>query len=371
MSSRFDVAIAGLGAVGSAAACFCTAHGLSVVGFDRFAPPHSKGSSHGGSRIIRRAYFEGSMYVPLLNRGYELWSHVEDVSGRKLVSLIGGLNIGPSDGEVARGSMETASMYGIPHEVLNPQEVRERFPAFHLADDEMAVWEPEAGWVHPENAIETHLALAAGRGASLHMDEPVLEWIADGSGVRVTTDRGTYSVGKLILSAGGWISTLAGTPLSLTVSRQVNVWYAADSEELMPDRCPVYLWEYEPGQVLYGFPDLGEGVKAGLHTPGTPAASPDEIERVVRKEDVSALTQKLRRLLPGCGAVLRTATCVYTNTPDSHYLIDRHPEYEQVIIASACSGHGFKASNAVGEVVSDLAAGQDARVDVSAFRLRF
>lgn len=372
MNKTFDVGIIGLGAVGSAALYHATQAGLSVVGFDRFAPPHTHGSSHGGSRIIRRAYFEGSMYVPLLSRAYELWGELERASGRKLMHLIGCLTIGDAGGPTLRGAQKTAEEHAIPFERLEPSDVHDRFPAIHLRKGEAALFEPEAGWLDPEACIETHLALAGRAGAEIRFDEPARSWGMVGEDVRVETAAGTFDLGRLVLCAGGWMARLLDDiHVPLRVERQVNGWFrpSITDDRFRPERCPVYLWEYDRNRVLYGFPDSGDGVKTGLHHAGQVTDHPKDLDRTVHDEDVEALRRQTGRLLPGaCGAVARTATCFYTNTPDNHYLIDRHPGLEHVVFASACSGHGFKASNAVGESLIRVAVGERAAVDLSAFR---
>ncbi len=374
MTSSFDAVVVGLGAVGSAAAYHLARGGRRVLGLDRFAPPHTMGSSHGGSRIIRKAYFEGARYLPLIERAYALWRELEAASGETLVRFVGGLNVGPPEGEVVAGARQIAGAFGLVHDVLTGDEVQARFPAFRVPEGQVAVWEREAGLLHPEACVRAHLAQARRHGAALHLDEPATAWQPDGGGVRVTTARATYRAERLVLCAGGWIKALlADLDLPLVVERQVNGWFRpkAHAAQLGPARCPIYLWEYAPDALLYGFPDLGEGVKAGLHHHGQRVDHPDALARAVTAADEAALRAVLRRLLPDAdGPLARAAVCFYTNTPDEHYLIDRHPAHPQTAFASACSGHGFKASNAVGEALADLACDAAPQVDVEAFRLR-
>ena len=374
MKATYDIAIVGLGAVGSAALYHAARAGLSAVGFDRHSPPHTEGSSHGGSRIIRRAYFEGAMYVPLLSRAYALWRELEDASGRELAHMNGCLTIGPDGGAALVGARDSADAHDIPYEHLLPEDVRRRFPAFHLRPGEAALYEPDAGWLDPEACIATHLDLAARASADLRLEEPVRTWGMAGSDVRLETDAGTFDVARLVLSAGGWLGRLLSEiHVPLRVERQVNAWFRPDGadERFRPDRCPVYIWEYEPDRVLYGFPDLGgEGVKTGLHYSGQFVDDPEDLDRIVHENDVRALQGWTEKLLPGaCRSVARTATCFYTDTPDRHYLIDWHPGLDNVVFASACSGHGFKASSAVGESLVRMAMGEEPAVDLSPFRL--
>lgn len=372
MKANFDIGVVGLGAVGSAAAYHASQSGFSVVGFDQFAPPHTLGSAHGGSRIFRRAYFEGSMYLPLLSRAYELWRRLEDASGRTLLHLNGCLTIGPADGATLRGAQAGVEAYDIPFERLSPKDVHNRFPAFHLREAEAALWEPEAGWLDPEECIRAHLDLAARSGAALRTDEKVLKWGVLGDGVRIETAAGTFDVDRLILCAGGWIAPLLREiHVPLQIERQINAWFhaTANDRRFRPEHCPVYIWEYEPERVLYGFPEIDGGVKTGLHHTDDFVDHPDDLDRAVHEADISALQRWTKMLLPQTGDASRAATCFYTNTPDRHFLIDRHPGLARVVFASACSGHGFKASNAVGECLVLLALDDEPAVDLSAFRL--
>lgn len=373
MDTSYDAIVVGLGAVGSAAVYHLARRGKRVLGLDRFAPPHAHGSSHGGSRIIRKAYFEGVRYLPLLEQAYPLWRDLEAASGRALLHVIGGLNVGPPEGSVVMGARAAAEAQGLPHEVLMADVVQKRFPAFHLPEGHVAVWEPSAGYLHPEHCIEAHLTQARRHGAVLHVEEPVRRWQPDGEGVAVVSDQATYRATRLVLCAGGWLGDLLpGLAMPLTIERQVNGWFRprAHPAHFDPARCPVYIWDLGGDDVLYGFPDTGRGVKVGLHHNGTLIDHPDELHRTPTDADEAALHTVLRRLLPGAdGPLVHAAVCFYTNTPDRHYRIDRHPEYPQVLFASACSGHGFKASNVVGEALADLVTGASPRVDLQAFRL--
>lgn len=372
MTPCYDVAIVGLGAVGSAAAYHAAGAGFHVVGFDRFASPHTRGSTHGGSRIIRRAYFEGGVYLPLLERAYACWRKLEHDGAGKVLRLCGALTIAADGSPVLEGAVASARAAGVPHRLLTPSDVAVQFPCFRLRPDELAMFEPEAGWIDPEAAVCTHLAAARGNGAALRMNEAVYRWRAEGDGVVVETSEGEVSAAALILCAGGWLpSLLPALDLPLRLERQVNVWYhpARRRPDFRPDRCPVYIWEYAPSHILYGFPNLGAGVKAGLHHTGAPAQHPDELDRDVHTEDIHQLTGQMRRLLPdACGDVARAATCFYTNTPDERFVIDAYSQHPPVVYASACSGHGFKVSSAVGENLALLATGAEPSVDLSPYR---
>lgn len=370
---QLEAIVVGLGAVGSAAIYHLARRGQRVLGLDRFAPPHTQGSSHGGSRIIRKAYFEGEMYLPLLDRGYDLWRALEAETGQSLMQITGGLNIGLPEQMVVAGARHAAETYGLTHEVLTPEEVRTRFPAFHVPEGHRAVWEAEAGLLYPETCIIAHLDAARHHGADVHLGEPVLKWKPDGEGVAVTTVSATYHAARLLLCAGGWIrDLLPDLDLPLRIERQVNGWFRpkANADYFTPARCPIYLWEFEPDALIYGFPDLGHGVKAGLHHQSEKVDHPDALDRVVHPADEAALRRRVRDLLPDAdGKLVRAATCFYTNTPDEDYLIDTHPAHPQVLFASACSGHGFKASNAIGEALAERASGTSPTLDLARFGL--
>ena len=373
MAVEFDILIAGLGAMGSATAFHLAKRGRRVLGLDRFSPPHTNGSSHGRTRIIREAYFEHPLYVPLVQRAYELWAGLEKESGRKLWRQTGGLMIGRADGLLVSGARRSAEEHRLAHELLSAAQIRQRFPALRPSDEMMAVWEPRAGILFPEACIETHLELARRHGADLRFDDPVMRWEADGAGVRVFTTHGEYHAARLLLTAGSWISSLVPElKLPFTVERQVQFWFEVKpgATSFAPERCPIHLWEYEPRRFFYGFPDLGDGVKIALHHEGA-SAQPDTLRREVGPEEVAAMRALTRRFVPEADGPLRAATvCMYTNTPDEHFWIDAHPQFPQVVIASPCSGHGFKFSSVMGEILSDLLMRGESRFDLSLFRQR-
>ncbi len=357
MQGRSDVIVAGLGAMGSACAYQLAKGGARVLGFDRFAPPHALGSSHGETRIIREAYYEHPDYVPLVQRAFELWRELELAAGQSLLRETGGVMIGAPDGELVAGARASAQRHGLRHEQLSAAELRRRIPALQPTDDMVAIWEPRAGILAPEVCVAAQLAQAVQYGALLRSDEPVLRWSADGAGVRVETKRGAHLAEQLVICAGPWArALLPDWPLPLRVERQVLHWFdpRANAARFAPELCPIYLWEPGPGAFFYGFPDLGRGIKVALHHAGT-AADPEAVDRVVRDAEVEDMRGLLRRFLPDADGRHRTSTvCLYTNTPDGHFLIGRHPEHAQVWLVSACSGHGFKFASVIGEAVAEL-----------------
>ena len=372
MPATYDVAIIGLGAMGSAAAYHLARRGRRVIGFDRFTPPHTFGSSHGESRVIREAYYEDPAYVPIVQRAYELWAALEQEAGESLFRQTGGLWMGPEEGAVVAGARASAERHGLAHELLDAAALRRRYPAFAPSAETVAVWEPRAGFLVPERCLAAHLSLAQRHGATLRFDEPLTVWLPDSDGFLVRTAQGDYRAHRLLLTAGAWTAPLlSGLRLPLRVTRQLVFWFdpAANAANFEPDRFPVFLWEQQPDDVIYGIPNLGAGVKIGLHTP-VDSVDPDRIDRTVSDREMEAVRQTLRRCLPDANGVFRSAqVCMYTSTPDAHFLIDFHPEHSGLLIASPCSGHGFKFSSAFGEILADLLLDGRSAFDLSLFRL--
>ena len=370
--TAYDVGIVGLGAMGSMTALELARRGQRVLGFDRFRPPHELGSSHGKSRIIREAYFEHPQYVPFVQRAYQQWARLERESGRTLLIPTGGLMIGPPEGVLVPGARRSAEEHRLEYEVLSAGEVRRRFPAFTPADHEVGLLEPRAGVLLPESCIESALALAGEAGATLCFDEPVIGWNGAKS-ITVTTARGSYEVGRLIVAAGAWMAGgLAQTPLPLTVARQTLFWFdpVGRRSVVEPGAMPIFLWEWaEGGRCFYGFPDLGDGVKVAIHHEGEPT-TPDSVRRETNAEEAERLRAIMASRTPALNGTLRNAVvCLYTNTPDGDFLIDRSPNDRRVILASPCSGHGFKFAPAIAEVLADLALDREPALDVSRFTL--
>ena len=371
--STYDVIIAGLGAMGSATAFHLARRGVRVLGLDRYAPPHTLGSSHGESRIIREAYFEHPVYVPLVQRAFELWRELEQMSGTALILQTGGLMIGRPDSDLVAGARRSAEMHGLAHELLSTSDVRARFPALNPEREMVAVWEPRAGMLFPEACISATLGLAREHGAALQFDEPVQNWVADGDGIRVSTTRAEYRAQQLIVTAGAWVGALLPTlRLPFQIERQVLHWFgvARDAEFFTAKRCPIHLWQFDGRRFFYGFPDLGSGVKAAFHHDGD-VTTIEEVRRDVAPEEMEEIRNAVRRFVPGADGPLRASVvCVYTNTPDEHFWIDRHPHCDQVLIASPCSGHGFKFAPVIGEILADMVQDKVPRFDLQLFRQR-
>jgi sarcosine oxidase len=364
----YDVAVVGLGAMGSHTALELATRGRRVLGIDRHRPPHTLGSTHGRTRIIREAYFEEPLYVPIVQRAYDLWRRLEERSGARLLTVTGGLMLGASDSEVVVGARASAVEHDLPYEELSARQVRERFPAYAVPDEHEAILEPRAGFLEPEAAVEATLALAAAAGAELRFDEPVRE--LEGNALR--TARGTYVADRVVVAAGPWLPELVpGLAALFTAARQPLLWLDPQEPALFtPERFPVFVWEWKPGWAFYGFPDVGDGFKVAVHHHGE-ATTPDAVDRRLRPDDEEAIRELVRRFFPaGDGELREFAVCLYTNTPDEHFVIDRLPDDERVLVASPCSGHGFKFAPAVGEILADLATGESPRFDLAPFALR-
>ena len=372
MLHTWDTMVVGLGAMGSATLHQLAKRGRRVLGIEQFTPGHARGSSHGKSRIIREAYFEDPRYVPLVQRAYECWHALEAESGVTVLRQTGGLMLGRAESEVVSGARRSAELHGLPHEVIDADEVRRRYPAFRPAEHEIGVVEPRAGMLAPELAITTFTELAQRNGATIQTDEALLSWRPNGDGVQVTTTKGTYLTATLILTVGAWAGKVFGElALPLTVQRNVLHWFTPlrNAEHFAPERFPIFIHDHGDGPAWYGFPDTGDGVKLALHHHGD-VADPDALRQTVRDDEVELVRTIVRRFMPDADGPLRASQpCMYTNVPDDHFIIDRHPEHASVIVASPCSGHGFKFSSAIGEVLADMATGDRVAFDTSLFSL--
>jgi sarcosine oxidase len=376
-----DVIVVGLGAMGSAACRQLASRGASVIGIDQYAPPHVRGSTHGETRITRLAIGEGREYVPLARRSHELWRELEQASGTELLTRTGIVILSPPTGTFLSETREAAREYGIAHRELSNAELRAGFPMFAVGGDMVGYYESDAGYVRPERSVAAHLALARVEGATLRLGEHVERWTASAPGVTVTTNVATYAAGQLLLCAGAWIGELFPEGRDLfAVYRQLLFWFPIREGYAQLRDMPVFVWDIGGDQQgfvhldgFYGFPALDGpdgGVKLaselyertvapdGRQHPATPA----EIEHMYRG--------CVAPFFPWLGAEpLRTVSCLYTSTFGSRFVIDRHPEHETVLIVSACSGHGFKHSPAIGEAVAQWLTGQQPGIDLSAFSL--
>jgi sarcosine oxidase len=369
----YDAIVAGLGGMGSATAYRLAGRGKRVLGLERFSPAHDRGSSHGRSRIIRQAYFEHPAYVPLLLRAYELWEQLERETGRELMTLTGGLMIGRREGELVSGSVSSAEEHGLPYELLGAGEIEDRFPPFSPDPDTVALYEEKAGFVRPEESVRAHLDRAGSLGADLRFEEPLLSWEPSGEGVRVETPEGSYEAERLVIAPGAWApQLLADLGLPLEVERQVMYWFepAGGIEPFLPDCFPIFIWEPDDGSMFYGFPaqDDDRGVKTAFFRAGGVPTTPETIDREVYEEEIDLIRTYLAEHVPDlAGRCLEAEVCMYTNTPDLHFVISLHPGHPQVVLACGFSGHGYKFCSVVGEILADLATSGSTRYPIELF----
>ena len=357
--NAYDVIVVGLGAMGSATAHQLAKRGARVLGIEAFTPAHELGSSGGLTRIIRLAYFEHPSYVPLLKAAWQLWPEIEQESGAHLLEVTGGNYIGRAGSDVLEGSMLSARTHRLAHELLDADESRRRFPAIQIDDDMQTLHEPLAGALFAQRCIAAHLELARRHGAELQFEERVTGWQHEGTGVTVTTDRGTYTAGRLVVSVGAWLPKLMPElHLPLVIERNVAFWFepVAQPEIFAPDRLPVWIMEVDAEHAFYGFPTLPEqGLKVARHHGGRPV-DPDTLDRQASAADEQVVRDFTSRYMPlANGRRLDARVCMYANTPDENFVVGLHPGDPRVIIASPCSGHGFKFSVVIGVICADLA----------------
>lgn len=371
--TNFDVGIIGLGAMGSASAHALARRGARVVGFDQFCPPHSAGSSHGHTRIIREAYYEHPLYVPLVQRCYDLWRKLERETGDTLLAQTGGVMVGPESGALVKGALASVTAHNIPHDLLDAAAVAERFPAYRPHADWVAVFEHRAGMLFPERCVRALLSGAQTCGADIHLEESVRRWGQNGNRITVETMAGEYDVDRLVIAAGPWLPNLLASyaiALPLEIERQLSHWFepSIPGDRYSAARCPIGLWEPRENEFFATLPDEGHGVKCGMHHAGAPT-SPDSVDRGVSDEENEAARRLLDDVMPGAGGKLRESrVCLYTNTPDHHFIID-WLEGARVLIVSPCSGHGFKFASGIGEIVAQLVQEGRSWLDLEPFKL--
>jgi sarcosine oxidase len=360
---RFDVIVIGVGSMGSAACAFLAERGCTVLGLEQFEIVHEKGSHTGQSRIIRKAYFEHPDYVPLLERSYQNWSQLESNTKEKVYHKTGIVYFGSPDSETISGIKSAAFLYDIPLERLSPEDCKERYPAFRSPPNFEIFFEPEAGFITPEDSIRLYSELAVARGAVIKTNEAVKDWKKDSAGIRVTTDKGEYYADKLVITAGSWTSKLLPEFQStLTVRKQLLAWVKPPTEtQFSAEKFPCWFVEDPHFGIFYGFPLSQEyglegprGLKIALHSPGT-ITDPDAVK--IPATTPEEVFYALDNYLPGAGkTVLDVKQCLYTYSPDANFIIDHLPGSDKrVVLACGFSGHGFKFVPVVGEILADLA----------------
>jgi sarcosine oxidase len=371
MSSHFDVIVLGVGGMGSAALFELARRGRRVLGLDQFHPPHNRGSSHGHTRIIRRAYYEDPSYVPLVCRAYEKWYDLEQRTGRRLLTECDCLTIGPAGGELVTGVRRSADEHRLAVESLTAAGIVQRFPVFQPGEDAVGLLEHGAGILAVEDCVDAHCEAAVALGAEIRTEEPATRWRVVGDAVEVITDRGTYHAARLVVTAGAWATRLladVGVPLS--VMRQVQLWFApADPARFRRDRFPVFLLDTPEG-AFYGLPATDpRGLKACRHYGAPELPGPETVDWSVHEADEVPVRTFLNRYLPAAAGPRTDAqVCLYTLTPNRHFVIDVHPYHPQVVLACGFSGHGFKFAPVVGEALADLAETGATSLPITMFR---
>jgi len=382
--NRFDVIVLGLGAAGSATLYQLARRGAKVLGIDRFSPPHVHGSTHGDTRVTRLAIGEGAHYTPLAQRSHQIWRELEAATGTELLTECGGLIMSSGSEEKSfhgaaffPTTVEAARRRNIPHELLDAEQIRRRFPQFAIDDTTRGYFEPSAGFVRPEACIRAELAQAKDNGAGIRLDEPVQKIEQLGNTVRVTTAQGRYTADRLVVAAGPWLTQLLPElARHFKVYRQVLYWFDVEAHfaDFMPDKFAIFIWELPgDGRGIYGFPAI-DGPRGGFKISTEhylETTTPETVARAVTPDEITTMLRELvAPHIKGVGAeCVNAVTCLYTVTKDFGFVIDSHPEHDRIIVASPCSGHGFKHSAALGEAIGDLALGEPSRFDLSAFTL--
>jgi sarcosine oxidase len=370
----WDVIVIGVGGMGSAVAYQIAARGRKVLALEQYNIPHDLGSSHGVNRIIRLAYAEGSVYVPMLRRAYRLWRDLEIKAREQLLFITGGIDAGPEGKGLIRGTLESCAKYNLDHETLTPAELRRRFPGFHLPETLVAVYQPESGFVLSERAIVTQAFLALDLGAEIHAREKVLNWDVQKRKVTVRTERGSYRARRLVITAGPWATHVVESLKSaVKPERQVLIWVQPKRPELF-QMCsfPVFYMQNENDDKFYGFPIYGiPGFKIGKYNHLKEQVDANTMDRECHPKDERVLREAIREYFPDAdGPTMGMTTCLFSNTADEHFILDRHPEFPEVSIAAGFSGHGFKFCPVVGEIMADLALDGGSKFDLEPFKLK-
>ena len=371
-TDRYDVIVVGVGSMGSAACAHLARRGLKTLGLERYDIPHGMGSHHGFTRIIRLAYYEHPSYVPLLRRAFTLWDELQQWYGEQLLHVTGTIDASGEDEVVFQGSLASCLLHDIPHEVLDGDELHARFPGYRLPSSHRALFQPDGGFLIPEACIVAHTLAAAEAGATIKAREGVLSWVADGDGVTVTTAKGTYRADQLVLSAGAWMGKLLPNFAPLAVpERQVLGWFQPLAPaEFTPATFPVFNLLVPEGR-YYGFPVHGvPGFKIGRYHHLDEIVDPDDFEREPNARDEAVLREVTAKYFPdAAGETVGLRACMFTNTPDEHFIIDRLPGTPNVVVASPCSGHGFKFASVIGEIIADVVQRDDTSLDIGLLRM--
>lgn len=366
-----DFAVIGLGAIGSATAAELVRRGHSVVGFDRYTPPHAMGSAHGDTRMIRAAWYDGSPYMPLVRDAYPRWAHLERTSGKTLLRTAGALMMGPEDGRVFAGKpLRSVTGPDADYLLLSAEEVVERFPWLRPDPGTVTIYEPGAAILSLEACLEATLQAAA--GADLRFNERAIGWFASASGVRVRTERGEYPARRLAIAAGAWTpQLLPELSLPLEVERTVQYWFEpAGKHAHRLAESPAWVWELEREGTWYGFPPTARGLKAGMHFQAGRRTDVERVDREVGASETEELRKLFGRYAPGvAGPLTHTSVCLYTNTPDEDFILDRHPHHPEVGLFAGGSGHAFKFLPVLGAMMADLLTDESPSWELSPFSI--
>ncbi|MEX2527609.1 MAG: N-methyl-L-tryptophan oxidase [Gemmatimonadota bacterium] len=369
---HFDVIVVGLGGMGSATLYELARRGKRVLGLESFEIPHELGSSHGVNRIIRLAYYEHPSYVPLLRRAYELWQELERRADDSLLITTGSIDTDVADGPVFNGSLESCRLHGVPHEVLTATQTNGRFPGYRLPEGHRALFQADGGFLLSEKCIVAYVQQALALGAQVRTRERVQEWEAGGEGVSVETNQGRYHASRLVITAGAWAAQMVPELAGLAVpERQVLGWFrTAHGPRFAPDAFPVFNAAFPEGR-YYGFPEYGTpGLKIGRYHHLNETVQPDSVRRTISREDEEVLRVAVERYFPDANReILSTKTCMFTNSPDEHFILDLLPDRPEVAVAAGFSGHGFKFCSVVGEVLAELVTLGETRHDISLFQV--
>lgn len=376
MTRNFDIIVIGAGGMGSATAFELARRGQSVLVLEQFNLVHPFGSSHGHTRIIRKAYYEHPDYVPLLHRAYDRWHDLEQYTERHLLTTTPCLSLGVMDSELIRGVLASASKHRLDVDYLDNAALRQKYPQFRVPENYVGLCEKDAGFLYVENCVQAHLDAAIELGAVVQSEEPVLGWTSNGNSVEVTTGQGTYFASRLVITAGPWLANMIPElSYPFTLMRQVLFWLTPSAPEEYPnyrrDRFPIFISDTSNGS-FYGLPMIDRrGIKIGMHYGANEVGDPSEIDGNVNEADETQIREILNTYLPGIdGEVNDASTCIYTLTPDRHFVLDLHPEFSNVCIAGGFSGHGFKFASVVGEIMADFALTGKTALPVQMFNIQ-
>jgi sarcosine oxidase len=370
--TQFDVVVCGLGATGSAALYQLARRGARVLGLERFRPGHERGSSHGETRIIRLGYFEHPSYVPLVRSAYAGWREIEQATGRQLLHVTGIVEIGPPGGVLVAGTLASSQQHGLRHEILAAPELMQRFPAFRVPPDYVGVVQPDGGFLEAEPSIDAMVGLATAKGAEIRNGETIAAIEPVAGGVRISTDRGVVEAGAAIVALGPWVKDLLpDLPAPIRVTRQVLAWLEPVEPALLDGGgLPVFLLESRHG-IHYGFPLRAGTVKVAKHHHRDQSVDAETYDRTVAREDEMLIRAAIAEHLPAAnGRLIKSQTCLYTMTPDGDFIIDRLPGAARIVVASPCSGHGFKFAPATGDILAELATTGATAYDITRFALK-